>query len=202
MKFWKKLFGAQRPVETGVAPEPVPDAELEANLLAFIELLTACLAPQHAQRICRAARAAWQDRAAQEEAEGSLAAVDSYQVLEEVMAGEQGQLPGQWLLIDIDWKAPEEIGWQVADILAQRKVQPTWDGAEQEFACAPAAFAALAQWLAQRGLALLQIETQADAYCAFIVGQDQVARARQLAQAARLTLYDAQEFATRNAEPA
>jgi hypothetical protein len=202
MKFWKKLWGASQPAQTGgVEVEPGhlhASQETEAHFLAFVELLTGCVAEDEAQRILRVARAAWRARAAEDTAAGSFAQVDACQVLEEVMAGEDGQRPGQWLVIHLDWKATEEVGWQVADILAQRKLQPTWAGIDEEFDTVPAAFMDLAQWLQQRGLALLDIETDADAFCAFIVDDAQVARARQLAQAARLTLYDAEEFAARN----
>ncbi len=202
MKFWKKLFGPATPAHPErMAPDRADAAscaQAEAGFHAFIEMLTNAIAEEEAQRIRGVARAAWQARVAQDAAAGSFDAVDAYQVLEEVAAGEDGQRPGQWLLIHLDWKATDEIGWQVADILAQRNVPPTWKGIDGEFETVAAAFKHLAPWLQQRGLALLDIETDADAYCAFIVDAAQVARARQLAAAARLTVYDAEEFAARN----
>lgn len=202
MRFWKKLWVANQPAQAGGVEVELghlhASQEAEAHFLAFVELLTVCVAEDEAQRIRRVARAVWRARAAEDTAAGAFAQVDAYQVLEEVMAGEDGQRPGQWLVIHLDWKATEEIGWQVADILAQRNVPPTWDGVDQEFDTVAAAFADLAPWLQQRGLALLDIETDADAFCAFIVDRAQIARARQLAQATRLTLYDAEEFAARN----
>ena len=202
MNFWKKLFAAAAPahperLEPERADEPAC-AQAAAGFYAFIELLTSASTQEEAQRIRGVARAAWQARAAQDAAAGAFDAVDAYQVLEEVAAGEDGQRPGQWLLIHLDWKATDEIGWQVADILAQRAVAPTWSGIEAEFGTVPAALMDLAQWLRQRGLALLDIETDADAFCAFIVDAAQVTLARQLAAAARLTVYDAEEFAARN----
>jgi len=202
MKFWKKLFGAAAPAHPERMEPDRTDAQARARAAAgfdaFIALLTNASAEEEAQRIRGVARAAWQARAAQDAASGAFDAVDAYQVLEEVAAGEDGQRPGQWLLIHLDWKATDEIGWQVADILAQRAVAPTWSGIEAEFDTVPAALMDLAQWLHPRGLALLDIETDADAFCSFIVDAAQVTHARQLAAAARLTVYDAEEFAARN----
>lgn len=202
MKFWKKLFGAVPSADAdGAAAELAYARERAAAGQAFdalIELLTSALAQDEAQRIREVARAAWQARAAEDAAAGSFARVDAYPVLEEVMAGEQGQRPGQWLIIHIDWRASDEIGWQVADILASRQVQAAWKGAEVEFDTPPAAFAALAQWLRDRGLALLHIETDADAYCAIIVAAAEAGRARSAAEAAGLTVYDPGEFAERS----
>ena len=202
MKFWKKRFGASQPAEACGAQADLADAAARTQAAqdfdVFIALLTGALAEDGARRIRQVARTAWQARAAEDAAAGSFAPVDAYQVLQEVAAGEGGQRPGQWLLIHLDWKETDEIGWQVADILAQRNVPPTWQGIDGEFDSVPAAFAHLAQWLHQRGLALLDIETDADEYCAFIVDAAQVAHARQLAEAARLTVYGAEEFAAHN----
>lgn len=201
MNFWKKLFGAARSAPQDDAPDPGDggtDAPAAQNFTAFIELLSDSLAPDAAQRIRDGARAAWQANAAEAAAEGSYAGADAYVVLQEVMAGEQGQRAGQWLILHVDWRASDEIGWQVEEILARTKVQSAWDGADAGFDSVPGAFAALAQWLAIRGLALLHIETDADEYCAVIVDAALAHAARQYAEGAGLTVYDHAEFAARN----
>ena len=201
MNFWKKLWSAGQPV--GAAPvaheagNGRADEEAGRNLQAFVAMLARGLEPGEAQRLCQAADAAWQQATQALAAEGSFAGVDAFEVLQEIMAGEDGQRPGQWLIVFVDWRASDEIGWQVAELVARRNVAAAWDG-EAEFDSVPHAFAALAPWLENHGLALLHIETDADAYCAAIVGAAEAAHARQLAKAAGLTVYDPQEFAARN----
>lgn len=202
MNFWKKLWGAGSPQDAGrAAPEPEPSlARRQAgqDFGAFVALLAQGLEPGEAQRLRQAAGDAWQQATQALAAEGAHADVDAFEVLQEIMAGDEGQRPGQWLILFVDWRASDEIGWQAAELVGRRRAGLAWDGAEAEFESVPHAFAALAAWLAGHGLALLHIETDADAYCAAIVDAAEAAPARRLAEAAGLTVYDPQEFAARN----
>ncbi len=200
LKFLKKIFSASQsknadPVDTDVPEENIaelldnengPDLEqLEKNLQKFIQFLAAPLSQTEAQRLWQVARTALYETE------------DSFEALQEVMSGDDGQQRGQWLLIALDWKASEEIGWQVSEILATLNVQEQWDH-DCEMESVPAAFQALSEWLAARELALLHFETDSDSYCATIIKDSDVAAIKQLAEAAQLTPYDQLDFSKRN----
>ncbi|UAW63738.2 hypothetical protein KMZ15_06590 [Mycoavidus sp. HKI] len=202
LKFLKKIFSGSQskdadPVDTDVPEENVaelldnesgPDLEqLEKNLQKFIQFLTASLSQTEARRLWQVARTALYETES------------SFEALQEVMSGDDGQRRGQWLIIQLDWKASEEIGWQVSEILATLNAQEQWDhDCEMEFESVPAAFQALSEWLAARELALLHFETDSDSYCAIIIKGSDVAATKQLAEAAQLTPYDQLDFSKRN----
>lgn len=51
---------------------------------------------------------------------------DSFEALSEVIFGEDGQKRGQWAFIQLDWKATEEIVWQVTEILSVLGIEDRW----------------------------------------------------------------------------
>ena len=157
------------------------------KLQAFLQFVTHQLNKTESQRLCRVAKRALDGD------EGS------FEALNEVMSGEEGQRRGKWVFIQLDWKAREEIVWQVSEILSTFDISDRWEpDCEAEFDSVPKALLALSEWLGGMGLALLHFETGSDSYCSLIVRASDVSNAKELAIAAQLTLYDHAEFSRKN----
>ena len=169
---------------------PTNKAELsrrKKTLQGFLQFATSQLNKTEVQRLCRVAKRALDD------------SEDMFDALSEVMYGEEGQRRGKWVFIQLDWKAREEIVWQVSEILATFGISERWEhDCETEFSSVPEALLALSDWLSERDLALLHFETNSDSYCSIIVRASERATAKELALAAQLTLYDHAEFSRAN----
>lgn len=96
--------------------------------------------------------------------------------LERIIGVEQDQRRGHWLLMQLDWKAVEEIDWQVDEILATLGLEPLAEAISSEDAnnSVEQAFDGLAQRLQQGGLSLIQFETEGDYYHAAIRKKSEV----------------------------
>ena len=202
LKFLGKLLNRDltapaEPIDTNVPEDeiwellhPTNKAELsrrKKNLQGFLQFATRQLNKTEAQRLCRIAKRALDDTE------------DSFDALGEVMSGEEGQRRGKWVFIQLDWKAREEIVWQVSEILATFGISERWEhDCEAEFQSVPEALLALSEWLSERALALLHFETNSDSYCSVIVRASESSTAKELALAAQLTLYDHAEFSRAN----
>lgn len=177
--------------EVWQALHPNAQAELEQrriHLPEFVRFITSHLKKIDSERMSQAARDALDDESE-----------DSYLALVEGIEGEDGQEHGKWILVLLDWKATEEITWQVNECLAALGAQDRWNHiCEEEFKTVPEALQALSEWLSQRNYDLLHVETSGDCYCSFILKTTAVARAKELANAADLTLYDQNEFVAIN----
>jgi hypothetical protein len=185
------------PIDTNVPEDeiwellhPTNKAELsrrKKNLQGFLEFAARQLNKTEIQRLCRVVKRALAD------------SEDSFEALCEAMFGEEGQRRGKWVFIQLDWKAREEIVWQVSEVLATFGISERWEhDCEVEFSSVPEALMALSDWLAERSLALLHFETNSDSYCSVIVRSSEIATAKELASAAQLTLYDHAEFSRAN----
>lgn len=202
LKFLSKLLNRDltnpaEPIDTNVPEDeiweilhPKNKAELslrKKKLQAFLQFVTRQLNKTESQRLCRVAKRALDGD------EGS------FEALNEVMSGEGGQRRGKWVFIQLDWKAREEIMWQVSEILSTFGVSERWEhDCEAEFGSVSEALIALSDWLASRDFALLHFETESDSYCSLIVRASEVSTAKELATAAQLTLYDHAEFSCQN----
>lgn len=198
LKFLGKLLNRDltttaEPIDTNVPEDeiwellhPTKKKELslrKKHLQSFLQFSTHHLNKTESLRLCRVAKRALDD------------SEDSFGALREVMSGEEGQRRGKWVFIQLDWKAREEIVWQVSEILSTFGISERWDrDCEAEFNTVPEALQALSDWLTQRDLALLHFETNSDSYCSQIVKASEVSTVKELAMAAQLTLYDCAEF--------
>lgn len=169
-------------------PKSNPELSLrKKKLQAFLQFVTCQLNKTESQRLCRVAKRALD------------ADQGSFEALSEVMSGEEGQRRGKWVFIQLDWKAREEIVWQVSEILSTFGVSERWErDCKAEFSSVPEALLALSDWLASRDLALLHFETESDSYCSLIVRASDISSTKELASAAQLTLYDHTEFSHQN----
>lgn len=202
INFLAKLFNRdlstrQEPIDTNVPEDEIweilhPNHKEELalrkkNIQAFLQFATQQLNETESQRLCRVFNQVLDD------------SEDSDEALSAVISGEEGQQRGQWVFIQLDWKAREEIVWQASEILSTFGISARWErDCEAEFGSVPEALLALSDWLTERDLALLHIETNADCYQSLIVRTSDVSTAKELAMAAQLTLYDHAEFSHLN----
>lgn len=124
--------------------------------------------------------------------------------LEEAGHGDDG-LP---LVIGVDWKAYDEIDWQVNLLLDTRHIDERWewqipDDPQQQTVMT--ALKDLERWLRQRGLTLLHIDSGGDDYHCLIIEPGLVAEAVSLGAAADIDVSSHREFLIRqrddDAEP-
>lgn len=193
----RDLTAPSEPVDTNVSedeiweilhPKNKPEiSHRKKNLQAFVQFATRQLNKTESQRLCRVAKRALDDNES------------SFDALCEVISGEAGQRRGKWVFIQLDWKAREEIVWQVSEILSTFGVSERWErDCVTEFGSVPEALLALSDWLVSKNLALLHFETESDSYCSLIVRASDVSTAKELASAAQLTLCDHAEFSCQN----
>jgi hypothetical protein len=208
LKFLGKLFhrdlaAPAEPIDTNVPEDeiwellhPTSKAELsrrKKNLQAFIQFAARQLNKTEIQRLCRVAKRALDNSYSK----------DTFEALNEVMVGEEGQRRGKWVFIQLDWRAREEIVWQVSEILATFGISERWEhDCEIEFGSTLEALLVLSSWLTERDLALLHFETNSDSCCSVIVRASEIYTAKELALAAQLTLYNHDEFSRANTSPA
>lgn len=99
-------------VRDGLNPMSKTDpSRTKENLQRFVQFTTSHLSKSESQRLCQVAIRSLDD------------ADDSFGALSEVISGEDGQKRGQWAFIQLDWKATEEIAWQVTEILSVLAVE-------------------------------------------------------------------------------
>lgn len=157
------------------------------NLRAFLQLITSHLKKSEAQRLTRIA--------AKTLDEGD----NAFDALAEVITGDDGQKRGQWVFIQIDWKAVDEIAWQASEILSLYGVGEKWTYAnDSQYSDAPKALKNISEWLKNRGFSLVHLETEGDWYCSFIVKSTDLSTVKENAKTAELKIYDHDEFANQN----
>lgn len=93
----------------------------------------------------------------------------------EGLLGESGQKRGQWLIIQMDWKAHEELAWQVEELRHTFNLQETWQWPDQTERTVRNGLQDFAAWVATRGYRLLDLDLGHDAYYAFMVETPKVA---------------------------
>ena len=151
-----------------------PHLARKTDLRRFMQFMSAHLPSVEAKRLTRLVVAA-------------LPEADSpCHAIELAIFGDDGQQLEHMLFAYVDWKAPEEIAWQVNGLLLTRQVNEIWQATAS--ATVPDELTALATWLAARELSLLQIDTENDAYCFAILPQQDFPKACQLATSAGLTI--------------
>ncbi|RTQ32945.1 hypothetical protein EJP69_19810 [Variovorax gossypii] len=192
-----KLFGHG----TEPKPDQVCSAPLALNQIAsgaedestserreasahFMRLLTAHLAEDERRRLV----------------DMMLASFDTYgnssEALEEIALGKAGQKTGQWLVIQCDWKAPEELEWQVAEVSASFGIAERWSWGlcDERARTVPGGLSEAANWAAPLGFEMLHIDLGSDTYFAVLIKKAEVERAYQTALSAGLKVLRTPEF--------
>jgi len=126
---------------------------------------------------------------------------DTATAFEEGILGDQGQQRGQWLVIQCDWDAHDELEWQVAEVAATFGIQGQWrwPSREPETRTVPAGLGNVANWIAPFGYELLHLDLGGDAYYALMVRRGDAENARQAAGTSGLDVLRTTEFARANA---
>ncbi|OGT89008.1 MAG: hypothetical protein A2286_00720 [Gammaproteobacteria bacterium RIFOXYA12_FULL_61_12] len=191
----RDLTSPSEPIDTNVSEDEIweilhptnktEQSRKKKNLQNFLRFITSHLSKTESQRLCRVAKKALDD----EEVEAPIWA------LSEVIRGENGQRRGRWVFIQLDWKAREEIEWQVSEVLSARGLECKWDrNCLTDFDSVPQALIALSVWLSERSLALLHLDTESDSYCCFVVKGTEIGDAKELGALAELKIFDHDEF--------
>ena len=128
------------------------------------------------------------------------AAGDAPEAFAEGVLGEEGQRRGQWLALQCDWKAAEEIKWQVDEIASSFGITERWAWSDNEQGSKTVVdgLNEVARWAAPLGLNLLHIDLGGDDYCALMVKAADTGTARQAAVAAGFNALLTAEFLEAN----
>ncbi|WP_104013453.1 DUF6630 family protein [Burkholderia anthinoferrum] len=195
IRFFTRWFGNKTSDrnDTPDAPEPVSDADILrdhfspspdalAALAKLVELIVKPLDTVTRHRLVAYVLDA-------EPGEDTSSILDW--VLTRDMSAPETLDPSNWCLcISVDWRASDQIEWQANQMLDTLGIAErwTWDGEGD----VPAGLLVLGAWLADKGYALLHLDTGHDAYTAFAVSQDDLAEALALAHAAgaEISMYD------------
>lgn len=129
-----------------------------------------------------------------------LASFDRYgnssEAFEEIALGKDGQYSGQWFVIQCDWKASEEVEWQVAEVATSFGIPERWSwGVDDEKArTVPGGLCDVANWAAPLGFEMLHIDVGSDTYFAILIKRDDAEEAYQAALSAGLKVLRTPEF--------
>lgn len=130
-----------------------------------------------------------------------LASFDTYgnssEAFEEIALGKEGQKIGQWFVIQCDWKASEEVEWQIAEVASSFGISERWswkEGVDEQDRTVPAGLCEVADWAAPLGLEMLHIDIGSDTYYAILIRQDDAESARQAALSAGMKVQRTPEF--------
>lgn len=198
LKILSKIFGR----DLAAPSEPIsriPDEEIIKELLAsnptpiwkkkalkkFLLLITSHLKKTESQRLIKQTLELLGD------ADSPFDAIS-----DSMISGENSQMRGQWVFIQIDAKAEDEIQWQAEEILKLFGIKEQWshDCITNPIGTYKTLYE-LSCWLSMRGLSLLSLETDGDWYCSFIVEADNVQAATALATSAGLVIYGDNDWA-------
>ncbi|SEO04660.1 hypothetical protein SAMN05428959_104366 [Duganella sp. CF517] len=117
----------------------------------------------------------------------------------EALVEDEGQQSGKWMMMHIDWKASDEIDWQVNDMLATRGIDEQWEW-NSDGKTVMQGLKVLAEWLPKHALSLLSIDFGHDAYYMLIVDNAAAAQAIALGRRAGLDVTSFQDFAVSQGE--
>jgi N-acyl-D-aspartate/D-glutamate deacylase len=112
---------------------------------------------------------------------------------------DEGQRRGKWLLLQVDWKAADEVEWQANELLAVAGVAKAWHVQGADSMTVPKVLLAFSSWVRQRGRHLLHLDLEDDAYCALLVPSGKSDEIISAAEEIGLKLQGADQFAGDNA---
>lgn len=202
LKLLSKLFNrmlvtSSKPIDTNVSDDEIWEelhpsgqatlSQKKENLSNFLKFITSHVNKSESQRLTKVVVKALKE------------ADSPFDALTEVISGDDGQKRGQWVFIQVDWKADDEIAWQLSEILSLYGVEDKWTYANtSQYSDVPKVLQNLSEWLDSRGLSLVHLETEGDWHCCFIVKSPELITIKELASIAGLQIYDADEFASKN----
>lgn len=197
LKRFAKLFGQKtdpKPDQDSSAPPALNEiangagdqsaSERREASTRFMRLLTAHLNDDERHRLV--------DR--------MLAGFDRYgnssEALEDIALGQDGQKSGQWLVIQCDWKAPEEVEWQVAEIAASFGIPERWrwGPGDEKKRTVPGGFCEAANWAVPLGFEMLHLDLGSDTYFAVLIKREDADDAYRAALSAGLKVLRTPEF--------
>jgi hypothetical protein len=194
---FKRLFGRlSREPAAGVQPrvELLSDeayARYRAGAAAFMRLISRHLGEQESERLGRHVETKYDA--------GGRTGIDQIRWLFfDAMLDDEGQQSGQWLMLQVDWKASEEVAWQAQEMLATRGIEQPWQWDDRDRTVMQG-LEELSRWLAPRQLSLLAVDDESDSYYALIVDNALVDQAIALAQDGGVNVLRFEDFAAAQA---
>ncbi|MEV4782041.1 DUF6630 family protein [Burkholderia sp. LMU1-1-1.1] len=184
--------------------DPADDSEPDAQLIEqaaahkeameqFMRLVTRQLGDEESERLTNNVLAQFDGS---EVNEGWFALTN---FLCEGLLGEEGQEHGKWLMIQVDWKASEEIDWQVNEMLETRGIDDQWEW-DSGGRTVMDGLKVLSDWLPRHALSLLSVDFGQDAYHMLIVDNEIAARVIETGQRAGVDVRSFQDFAVSQGE--
>lgn len=200
-KLLRKLLGRNLAAQAEPAPEideNLSDAQIlreyfsvpkqvKAALKHFITLISEDLGEQESRRLTRVVLSNLQPGDTANEA------------ITNGMLGEKGQRRGKWFLIQLDWKATEDLEWQANEVLMTAGIAESWQLQSASGKSVPMALLEFSSWVRHRGFQLLHLDLGHDAYYAFLVNDTKVEEVLRAAKEAALKVQDSSEFGRENA---
>lgn len=198
---FKRLFALLAP-KPGPEPaeelEPDPHTAAEAAacrdaMASFMRLVSRQLGEGESERLTANVLAQFDDG----EMAGGSDAISNF--LYEGLLGDAGQQHGKWMMIQVDWKASDEIDWQVNEMLATRGIDDQWEW-DSDGKTVMQGLKVLSDWLARHALSLLSVDFGHDAYYMLIVDEDVAGQAIELGRRAGLDVMSFPDFAVTQGE--
>ena len=162
-------------------------------MAGFMRVITSQLGETESARLTDNVLARFDNRA------NAAGKEDVEELFQEGLLEDDGQQSGKWMLMHIDWKASDEIDWQVNDMLSTRNIDEQWEW-DSEGKTVMQGLKVLAEWLPKHGLSLLSIDFGHDAYYMLIVDDAVAAQAIELGRRAGLDVTSFQDFAVSQGE--
>lgn len=112
---------------------------------------------------------------------------------------DDGQRRGMWVLIQVDWKATEEVEWQANELLTVAGLKEIWHLQGGARVPVPQALLEFSSWVKQRGFRLLHLDLGHDAYYALLVLKGTSEETVRAADEAGLKVQESDEFEAEHA---
>ncbi|MFX5494236.1 hypothetical protein ABTD62_21075, partial [Acinetobacter baumannii] len=77
-------------------------------------------------------------------------------------------------MIQVDWKATEEVEWQANELLTAAGIAENWHMENGTKVTVPHALVEFSTWVRPRGFRLLHLDLGDDSYYALLVREDQL----------------------------
>ncbi|MYN19197.1 hypothetical protein GTP81_20805 [Rugamonas sp. FT107W] len=136
-------------------------ARYKAGASGLTRLITRHLGEQESERLVRHVEAKY-------DSSGPTNIDEIRWLFYDAMLDDEGQQRGQWFMLQVDWKASEEVAWQMQEMLAARGIEPVWQW-DHEGKTVMQGLSELSRWLAPRPLSLLIVDYESDSYYALIM---------------------------------
>lgn len=116
------------------------------------------------------------------------------EAIESGILDDEGQRRGRWVLLQVDWKATEEVEWQANELLTVAGINETWHLQDGTHTTVPRALLEFSSWVKPRGGRLLHLDLGNDAYYALLMSEEKSAEIVQIAKEAGLKVKESDEF--------